>query len=36
MAAGINAPANDAAILFKINSSVWDVAFELINLSNSG
>ncbi len=36
MAAGIEAPANDATILFKINDSDLDVSFELINLSNIG
>ena len=36
MAAGIDAPANDAAILFKTNDSDLDVACALINLSNSG
>ena len=35
MAAGIDAPANDAAIFFKTNDSCLGLAFELINLSNS-
>lgn len=36
MAAGIEAPANDAAILFKTNDSGLDVSFPLINSSATG
>ena len=36
MAAGIKAPAKDAAILFKTNDSDLNAPFVLINLSNSG
>ncbi len=36
MAAGIEAPANDAAMLFKTNDSDLDASFELINSSTLG
>lgn len=35
MAAGIEAPAKEAAILFKMNDSGLDFSFELINSSAS-